>query len=490
MPAEYLAQLRGLSRNARLYLISNVLQAVSAGALTVLYTLYLAALGYDARFIGLVVLVGTIGGGIGIVPAGPLVDRFGWRAMLVWSDIIGAVALLVQLVYPQRAVILVTTVGVGISLAIVLVVNSPLLAATSGPRDRTFLFSLNTALTLVVTVAGELLAGFLPGWFRSPGVSNAGVLQAISPWLVPGAQARAYELALLVTGATALPSIIPVLLLRQPPRSARTPATAEAPAPMPAAPLPGAVPGRGTIDVGMTPTQRATPPLVVWSLRARALTAEARTVATGAIGRFSLSQALIGLGAGLFAPFVSLYFVNQLHASVRYFSVVSSAATILIAGGSLLIVPAANRLGKIRTSVVAQLASLPPLVALGLAPTLPVAAAGYLVHAPLMNAPGPPLQAFLMEQSSEDRRGLASGVYNISWQVANAIGAAIGGILYDEVSHGSIFLVAAGLYAISIVSLALWFGRSESLSDRRSNKRVMPSGSGASPPPDGPRAGQ
>lgn len=474
MPAEYLAQLRGLSRNARLYLISNVLQAVSAGALTVLYTLYLAALGYDARFIGLVVLVGTIGGGIGIVPAGPLVDRFGWRAMLVFSDIIGAVALLVQLVYPRREVILVTTVGVGISLAIVLVVNSPLLAATSGPRDRTFLFGLNTALTLLVTVAGELLAGFLPGWFRSPGVAGSGLLQALSPWLVPGAQARAYELALLVTGATALPSIIPVLLLRQPPPAARPTVAGDAA---------GAPNG----------TSAPAPPASAWSARTRSARAwsfvgEARTIARGAIGRFSLSQALIGLGAGLFAPFVSLYFVNQLHASVGYFSVVSSAATVLIAGGALVIVPVANRLGKVRTSVVAQLASLPPLVALGLAPTLPVAATGYLVHAPLMNAPTPPLQAFLMEHSPEERRGLASGVYNVSWQVANAIGAAIGGILFDQVSHGSVFLVAAALYSISILLLALWFGRVESTAHPLAAKRA-PLDDHAPPPGDPPADG-
>ena len=91
---------RALSRNAQLYLISNSIQAVTAGALVVIYTLYLSALGYNAGFIGLLAFVGTIGGGIGIVPSQFLVNRYGWRTMLIWSDMIGGVAIFLQLILP------------------------------------------------------------------------------------------------------------------------------------------------------------------------------------------------------------------------------------------------------------------------------------------------------------------------------------------------------------------------------------------------------
>ncbi|HEX5440729.1 MAG TPA: hypothetical protein VFW76_07585, partial [Ktedonobacterales bacterium] len=67
---------RALSRNAQLYLISNSIQAVTAGALVVIYTLYLTALGYNAGFIGLLAVVGTFGGAVGIVPSQFLVNRF------------------------------------------------------------------------------------------------------------------------------------------------------------------------------------------------------------------------------------------------------------------------------------------------------------------------------------------------------------------------------------------------------------------------------
>src|SRR5215469_2610001 len=97
---------RTLRRNARLYLLSNTLQAATAGAAGVLYTLYLASLGYGTDFIGLVAVVATIGGGLGIIPAGWLVRRVGWRTGLIWSDLIGGVSVALQLVFPTTPVIL------------------------------------------------------------------------------------------------------------------------------------------------------------------------------------------------------------------------------------------------------------------------------------------------------------------------------------------------------------------------------------------------
>src|SRR5689334_16442481 len=140
MLTSFVDGLRALNRNARLYLTSNSIQAVTVGALAVIYTLYLSALGYSAGFIGLTALVATIGGGIGIIPSQPLVNRFGWRTMLIWSDMIGGVGIFLQLILPTPPVLLLTSVAIGASVAIVLVINAPFLAANSTPRDRTSLY--------------------------------------------------------------------------------------------------------------------------------------------------------------------------------------------------------------------------------------------------------------------------------------------------------------------------------------------------------------
>jgi predicted MFS family arabinose efflux permease len=184
-----------------------------------------------------------------------------------------------------------------------------------------------------------------------------------------------------------------------------------------------------------------------------------RGTANGPIGRFAATQSILGFGAGLFGPYVALYFVNALGASVAFFGALSSVLTILLAVGSLLIVPLAARLGKIRAAVATQLLSLPFLLTLGLAPTLAVAAVALLIRGPLMNASGPALQAYLMDRTSPDERVLASGVYNVSWQLAGALGAGAGGLIIARLGYHTVFVAAAGLYAISITLVALWFGR-------------------------------
>src|SRR5258708_13019940 len=98
---EYTRQFGRFQRNARLYLISNALSGVSVGILLVLYNLYLVALGYGTDFIGVILLVGTLGAGLAIFPAGWCVDRFGGKAILIWSSLLIGVAGVGLLLFPH-----------------------------------------------------------------------------------------------------------------------------------------------------------------------------------------------------------------------------------------------------------------------------------------------------------------------------------------------------------------------------------------------------
>lgn len=434
MRFDYLSGLRALSRDAKLYLLSNVMQATSVGALAIIYTLFLTALGYDAQLIGALAVIGTLGGALGLIPAGALLDRVGWRTTLLFSNALGGVAILTQLLVPLRPVLYATTFLVGISVAMTIVVNAPLLAGASTPAERTTLFGVNNALNFLAGVLGALLGGFLPEWLRLPAVQNSAIMHALDPLLVADPTARSYQAALLIVGALAIPSLIPIILMRG--ERARATSAPEPKAETSLAPH---------VEMG-------------WRERVRALATAGWREARGPIGRFSASQMFIGLGAGLYFPFLSLYFVNELGATTAQFGVLSSVQTVLLAGAALLSAPLAARFGKLRLAVVAQALSLPFLLALGVAPLLGVAAVAYLARASLMNVGAPGLQAYYMEAVPEGRRGLASSVYNGVWQGAWALGALIGGALISLVGYGSLFLVAAVCYATSILLLGWWFG--------------------------------
>ena len=429
MLASYLAHFRSLGRNAKLYLISNAIGAVATGAVVVLYTLYLAALGYDTGFIGLLAVVGTLGGALGILPSQPLVNRFGWRTMLIWSNLVGGVAVFLQLVVPLAPVLIVTTIAVGASVAIYLVINSPLLAANSAPEQHTAVFGLNAALQFLAAIAGSLLGGWLPTWFAQSSVRTSGIIRLLNPLLLPSADARTYQLALLVSGAVAVPMMLPILLMRD------QPVVSESPQPVSQW---LALPSRTQLSGWVS---------------------DVREAAQGVIGRFTLSQALLGFGAGLWFPYISLYVVNQLHASTAFYGLLTSVLTVLMALAALLSASLADRFGTIPTAVLPYLASLPFLIAIGLFPVVPIVAVAYLLRGTLVNFAGPAVTAFLMGAVPERRRVVANGAYNVSYQVAWAIGAQVGGLIVGAAGYRLPFLVAAPCYAASALLLAFWFWR-------------------------------
>src|SRR5260370_29311073 len=163
---EYRWQFGRFQRNGRIYLRSNALSGVSVGILLVLYNLYLVALGYGTDFIGVILLVGTLGAGLAIFPAGWCVDRFGGKAILIWSSLLIGVAGVGLLLFRHPVPLLVSSFITGIGGAFILVVNAPFLTANSTPGERSHLFSLNIVLTLVPILLGRVFARVLPLWVR------------------------------------------------------------------------------------------------------------------------------------------------------------------------------------------------------------------------------------------------------------------------------------------------------------------------------------
>jgi MFS family permease len=453
------AQYRALSRNAKLYLISGTIQAISVGAAVILYTLFLNALHYSNTFISEVLFVGALGGALGILPAGMLVDRLGWRAMLLWSDVLGGGALLFQFLVPTRGVTLATSVVAGLSVAMVIVINAPLLTANSSPAERTALFGLSNATGFLASVVGSLLGGILPVWLAQRAIQHGRLVLAMQPLLVSDPTARGYQLALLITGAISIPSLIPVLMMREDRPVARAGRRADA-----------TTQGLSTLVVLHEWQGRAwqagqagrTRVAHLWSTRRERwpeLVARGRVEARGPIVRYTVAQALVALGAGLFAPYVNIYFVRDLHATTAFYGALASALTISLAVASLFAAPLSDRFGKVRLTLVAETCSLPFLVALGAAPALGVAAAFFLVRGFLMNMASPAIGAFYMEAVPSEQRGVASSVNNGVWQGVWALGAVIGGPISDAGGNRVLFLLATPLYAVSILLLAIWFLR-------------------------------
>ncbi len=424
----YAATVAGFSRDARLLLASWTLGAIGAGAVGTLYNLYIIALGFREDFLGLLLFVGALAGGLAALPAGWLSDRLGARPAMLGGMVVLGAAMLVQYVATAAWLLLAGAAVASVAVAVASVAQMPLLYSSSTPEDRTHLFGVSDALFVAASAVGGVLAGMLvqPAAVLWPALDRAG----------------AYRLALLAVSLIAATSIIPLWLIRPHPSERRSAGVPPAPA-------------------GFGGTLR-----VVTGRLSAALRGEAASV----IAKLSLTSALMGFGAGLSIPFLNVFLVERLGADAAIVGLVRAGGTLVTAAGALAAPLLAGSLGAVAAVVLARLASVPFLWALGLTGSLPVAAALYMARAALVNAAGPIISAFSMDVVAPAWRARANAALMVSWGLSYAAGSLAGGVLlahwplpgFDALSlrhrgYTVAFLLTGALYALATTLFWLLF---------------------------------
>jgi MFS family permease len=439
---EYIQQFRRFQRNARLFLLSNVLSGVTAGILLVLYNLYLISLGYHADFVGAILFIGTIGAGLAIFPAGVCIDRISGKIILISSSVLIGIAGAGQILFRQPLPLLISAFVVGIGLAFLLVITAPFLTLNSTPEERPHLFSMNISLGLITLVLGEVIGGVLPTWFRSIPWLMAPLPYGISSLLSSQPDVRSYQLALLFAGIIALPSFIPLFMMSNVRPSRRS------------------LPVSSTRIVSETnvPSQSFWEWLPLRKVSWQYVSAQLNTLMHSAFFILVLVYVLTGFGAGLFIPYFNIYFVQHLNASTALFGLIDGGANAITALLTLTAPRLVKRLGKINTITLTRLVSIPLLLTIGLTSILPLAALFYLFRQGAMDMSAGILQLFSMESVSEKHRGLANSSYQAAFQVPWAIAAPIGGLIIVHFGYPPIFILGAFFYFLTIITLWAKFG--------------------------------
>ncbi|GCE13982.1 MFS transporter [Tengunoibacter tsumagoiensis] len=428
----YFQQFGRFQRSARLYLISNALSGISAGIITVLYNLYLAQLGYGADFIGLVLLIATIGGGLMIFPAGLCIDRFGGKLILIWSSVLVGLAGTGQILFRTPLTLCISGFIAGIGGAFLLVINAPFLSTHSTSEERPHLFSLNIVLSLGTTVLGEFIGGFLPGWIRNFPTLMAPLPTGLEWLLASGATARSYQLSLLLAGLISLPSFIPLFLMASD-RPATIPRSLQVP-----------VSFHSQLQQRMTQLAK---------IRQRW-----RPLLKSPFATMLLAQILLYCGAGLFIPYFNLYFVQHLGASPALFGALDGGANLLHACMILMAPWLALRIGQVASIVIPRVLALPLMLILGFTRSLPLAAIAYPLRQGLTDMSQGIFQVFSMEVVEPRHRGLANSSYQAAYQVSYALATPIGGLIITHVGYAPLFVIACLLYSLMLILFWVRFG--------------------------------
>lgn len=404
----YIEAMRMFSRNAKLYVLHVIGMDMIHGTWTVLFNLYLLAIGFDVAFVGLRLVLAGIAGVVMSVPAGIVSDRIGRKASFIVGDGMGAALGLISILTLNRSVLLATaSVGAFFS-SLHHVSEPPFMHENSRSAERVHLFSISSSFRTGSAMIGSLIAGFLPLVFAE----RVG-------------KVTAYRWATFIgLGLWAL-SLIPALMLR--------PTTSKA---------------RSELETDTRPKTR---------LRSVSGIRNPRLIA-----KLVTPEVFLALGAGLVLPLSNVFFHEGLHVHESGIGLTFAIGQFAMAVGALFAPFLITRMSKVNAVVATRMASLPFIVmlAFGMAASdggwvFPLAVIAWTGRTAIFNISSPIESAFNMEILTMRERATLAGFDVAVFSGGTALGSFISSRL---ISSGRFVLPFIGMAVMYFVStLLFWF---------------------------------
>jgi MFS family permease len=428
----YAASFTGFERDARRFLLVTIVFGAALSLYWIDFNLYLAAIGIPRPEIGLIATGGSLAGALVAFPASALSNRLGRRVVIVASIVVMALMMVALLFVTSAPLIAPLVAAFAAGQQSVFVLTNPFLTEHSRPEHRSELFSLQFALMSFTQFVAALGGGLLAG----------AIAQAAG--FDPGGP-DAYRLVLVAMTVLFCAAAVVAATLRDDRPGARQAGRA--------------VPREA--DAGPASRAAATPATARSEVRhdGAGLGDRARFV------RLVLPGFLIAIGAGQIIPFLNLFVQRKFGLELASLNGVF-ALTSLGTMAAILLQPAlARRLGRVRSVVAVQGASIPFLVVLGFSPVLWTVVIALAVRNSLMNAGNPILNAFAMDQVPADQRARLSATIAALWSTGWVIGGPYYSLLQStlgfEGGYTVNFITIIVLYSTATTLYWRWFRDAE-----------------------------
>jgi MFS family permease len=404
----YWTRVRGMQRNAKLYLVCSVLQSMTMALSSLLYNLFLTSMGFDAAFIGLNSAATSGARLVCAIPAGTVADRIGRKRSLIAGLTGMTLSQFGLALFSPGWLILVSNVLSGVFGALFVTSVAPFLTENSRGSERALLFVLDSSLMNVASFIAATGGGYLPGLF--------GNLLRVGPESID-----AYRAVMVLAACTMALALLPILMVQD---------------------------GQRTVSRYLASGfswrfwQRLSSPMLLLKL--------------------VLPRALMAFGAGLVFPFLNLFFKDRFavsDATLGWIFGINNilAAMVMLWGGAV-----AERLGKIRAMFFARLLSVPGLLVVGFVPSLPLVVLAHWARSGLMRLGDPLYMAFAMEHLGEDERATGSSLLSTGWNVGWAMGPYVSGLLLPSTGWGALFVGTVVFYSLSLACVYSFFVRGRS----------------------------
>ena len=417
---EYIDQVRGAGRRARLYLAGIFLIGLGQSIFSLLLNLYLRTLGFSDSGIGQILSKLSLGAAVAAIPVAFVLRSAGARLVLIGGAAILAFVYVLQTTITLPELLLLVSFVSGMVATVFRLSIAPVAMREGTEASRPFLFSAAFTVSFLSAILGSALGGWLPHLFR----------------LVTTSDIHALRWSLYVACACVLLAVVPFYSMR------RVRATG------PQEPVRETLRDRFGPERIAREVERGLN--VTWGYVREV--AELDWILNF---KLVLPSLLIGLGAGLIIPFLNLYFRDRFSLSEAQIGILFGVMQACMVVGNLFGPAVSRRLGLVKGVVVTQLASVPFMMLLALSHNFPVVAFAFCLRSGLMNMNQPLTSHFAMEVVRERDHAITNSLLSLSWFLAWSVSADIGGVMIEREGYTSPLLIAAGFYIAA--SALYWY---------------------------------
>ncbi|MHA2004967.1 MAG: MFS transporter, partial [Candidatus Thorarchaeota archaeon] len=168
MKLGYVDKLRLFKKDARLWIASNALNAFAFGVSNVVFNLYMVAIpGFEEDFLGLFLSVSMFATAAIAIVAGMVTDRSSRKRIILSQSFLGLGMIAVQYTVTDPIPLMMSQIILGFASAFGQVAWAPYITDLSTSEERAHLFGFNGGIALLAVLAGNILGGFLPGFFQT-----------------------------------------------------------------------------------------------------------------------------------------------------------------------------------------------------------------------------------------------------------------------------------------------------------------------------------
>lgn len=399
----YHSQFQNLSSNVKIFLAGNAIQGLGLSIYGLLFNLYLKELGYGESSIGGLISTTSLGISMMAIPAAFILEKFHVKHLVMTGMVMSSIFYFCQILHTAESSLFTFGLLASMFQALFNISVSPFYLRNSTPQVRVYLFTLNSALNMLSHLVGYLIGGYLPEVVRhfNPGMDSVMI----------------YRTSIGLSLGVVFLSNLMFMRIRR-------------------VPIPK---NKKTLMEGLREKD--------WSV----------------LSKLILPKLCFAFGGGLIVPFMNLYLKERFDFSIKAIGISYALLQVFIFSGIFITPLLIKRTTHLRFIMGTAMLSIPFMVAMGVAGSVPLVLSCFFMRGMLMNMSSPITSMFEMEHVREQECVFASAVILFFYHLVYTSSTRLGGYLIEEYSFGPTFFTAAFFYGMAIVLYHRFFKKEDEL---------------------------